>query len=166
MVTWNVMILSFFHKQTTMATDREKLYKYFGNPFTDQKTIEKKFMVLMSLKKWPELPRKHIYVNRELVIPLTMVFDELQRTGLIKEIIEYNGCLNVRYIRGYEKEKIESIHAFAMAVDWNAKDNPLGGPVRFSEAFLNVWRKLGWICGADFKRLDGMHFQFTKDFTK
>jgi hypothetical protein len=46
-------------------------------------------------------------------------------------------------------------------LDFNAKDNPLGGKSTWSEAFVRCWTDVGWIWGGDFKtRLDAMHFQW------
>jgi hypothetical protein len=59
-----------------------------------------------------------------------------------------------------------------MAIDLNPAHNPLGLSREqalqkvlkpFSEAFIQVWRANNWFCGADFKRKDLMHFEFTKN---
>lgn len=122
--------------------------------------------------EFPELPFKKMYVNKDLVLPLKLAFSKLKENNLLHEIKSFGGCWNVRYIRGYEKQGILSIHSWGMAVDFNVSDNPLGmtyddaikaGLKPFSKEFQQVWRECGWVAGIDFKRGDGMHFEYTKD---
>jgi hypothetical protein len=65
------------------------------------------------------------------------------------------------------------MHSFGIAIDMNAAWNPLlrgvhpnkrselrKEYVKWSEKFLDVWRRNGWDCGADWNTvLDGMHFE-------
>jgi hypothetical protein len=107
---------------------------------------------------WPTTaPFKRMYVNKDLVPYLDKVFETLIEKDLFKELKTYDGCWNIRPIRGTTDKW--SMHTFGIAIDINASENPLGGPVNFSPEFLQCWRDSGWTCGADFKRLDGMHFQ-------
>lgn len=152
-------------------TDREKLEAKFGNPMEDPRQFEVNWMMTWFCKKdHPGLPMNKIYANRLLIPHLKEVFAKLDEKGLLLEIMSYGGCWNPRYIRGYEAQKILSIHTYALAVDFNTLDNPLGltkaqamsrrlNP--FSEQFDQVWRDCGWVCGIDFGRKDGMHYQFT-----
>lgn len=159
-------------------TEREKLISKFGNPMEDARAFETRWMATyfpnpMDPSKdqiFPNFPIRKIYCNRLLVPHLMEVFEKLQIKGLLGEIKSYGGCWNPRYIRGYEAQKIPSIHTWALAVDFNVSDNPLGmtreqavakGLNPFSQAFNQVWRECGWVCGIDFKRGDGMHFQKT-----
>lgn len=106
------------------------------------------------------LPFKRIYCNKDLFPLLNLTFDILHRLGLQSELESYDGCFNVRPIRGTEESPRWSIHSFGLAVDFNAATNPLGGPVTFSPRFLAAMKACGWTCGADFRRADGMHFQW------
>jgi len=107
---------------------------------------------------WPATgPFKRMYVNKDLIPYLDKVFVNLIEKDLFKELKTFDGCWNIRPIRGTTDKW--SMHTFAVAIDVNASLNPLGGPVNFSPEFLQCWRDSGWTCGADFKRLDGMHFQ-------
>jgi len=157
-----------------MATNRKKLNADFGDPFLDAKTFELKNMKVLRVNKlFPSLPFSKVYINKALESPLINTFTLLDAKGLLHEIKKYDGCFMVRCIRGYENPCIGSIHAWAMAIDFNASDNPLGmsreqcikkGLTPFTEAFLDVWRQTGWVCGADFGRKDGMHFQWTRGY--
>jgi hypothetical protein len=118
------------------------------------------------------LPNR-MYVNKVIKAPLEKVFRELISTGLYRELRTYDGCFVVRKQRG---SNAISTHSWGLAVDFNAAWNPLvrgvtpatrkklrAEKVTFSEEFLDVWRKHGWNCGADWiSVLDGQHFQWDK----
>lgn len=145
-------------------TEREKLISRYGDPFIDRVSFEVKHMTLYRPDKdiTDAIPCvRKVYCNKDFVDPLNRVFRALIAKGFAGEIKTFGGCYNVRYIRGYEAQKIPSIHAYAMAIDFNTAENPLGGPVRFTQPFLQVWRDEGFVCGADFRRKDAMHFQYT-----
>jgi len=139
-----------------------QLLNYFGNPVMDRVSFERKWMVLWDIpddinKEIPSLPNK-IYINKILITPFEKVLRELISTGLYKEIKTWDGCFNIREKRG---SKTISTHSWGIAVDMNAAWNKFKGSVSWSNEFLEVWRKNGWICGADWsqKYKDGMHFQ-------
>lgn len=139
-----------------------QLIKAMGNPYTARLKFEKKFMDLWDIpddinKAIPALPNK-LYINYLIIQPLEDTFRELIASGLHKEIKTFDGCFNVRVKRGSEGI---STHAWGIAVDLNATWNPFRGKVTWSKKFLDVWRRNGWICGADWseKSRDGMHMQ-------
>ena len=118
---------------------------------------------------YPGVPHvSRIQMNTFAWEPFCAAFRELISTGLVKELKTYDGCVNLRYKRNQaEIPANRSIHSWGLALDFNAKLNPLGvvqgsRPGMFTKAFLDVWRRHGWTAGADFR--DGMHFQFTNKF--
>jgi hypothetical protein len=147
-----------------------ELIELLGHPMLRQAAFEHVWMVLWQVptdivEKIPALPKK-IFLNRIMAKPLEATLRALIAEGFHTEITSYDGCFNVRYIRGTEKTtRSLSRHSWGLAIDFNAATNPLGGPVLFSEKFLRVWRSNGWTCGADFRRLDGMHFEWN-DFSE
>lgn len=153
-------------------TQRDLLNARFGNPVLNQAKFEAQNMMLWDCQKeFPVLPFRRMYINRYILIPLQETFRLLQDAGLLTEIKTFDGCFNIRHIRG--STSVLSIHSWGLAVDFNASDNPLGltreecianGLTPFSEAFFSVWRQTGWVCGIDFSRSDGMHMQYSKDF--
>lgn len=155
-----------------MPTDRKKLNQVFGDPKLNPTKFERDNMVVWNCQKeFTTLPFKRMYVNKYILEPLRFTFTELCNERLIKEILTFDGCWMVRDIRGYAG--MASIHSWAIAIDLNAAHNPLGwsrekciekGKTPFTKAFIDVWRKSGWVCGFDFNRKDGMHFQYTKPF--
>ncbi len=115
----------------------------------------------VSGRKWC-LPFSRMYVNRDIVTALDDTFIALDKAGLIGEIKTFDGCFCIRDVRG--KPGKQSIHSWGLAVDFNALENPLGEQGTFTKEFLDVWRKQGWTCGADFERRDEMHFQLCEAF--
>lgn len=150
----------------------EELVDRYGCPWqgtAEYHEFEQKHMTLWRSEVWEDrqpagqtwtLPFKRIYCNRDLLPLLDMTFDVLYLLGLQDELKTFDGCLNVRPIRGTEESPRWSIHSFGLAVDFNASTNPLGGPVSFSPRFLAAMKACGWTCGASFRRADGMHFQW------
>lgn len=107
---------------------------------------------------WPATgPFKKIYCNKDLIPYLDKVFVRLIEKDLFKELKTFDGCWNIRPIRGTTDKW--SMHTWAIAIDINAEDNKLGEVGKLSQEFLQCWRDTGWTCGADFERRDFMHFQ-------
>lgn len=154
-------------------TTSDKLRLKYGDPKTD-KSFEKRNLVVW---KYPADIREAIpalgtalYCNKDLIEPLERTFRNLIEKGLNEEIIENDQCFCIRPIRGIPGEM--SVHSWAMAIDLNPTQNPLGytrkqcetnGLTPFTEKFLQVWRDMGWNVGADFHRKDLMHFEWTKN---
>ena len=103
---------------------------------------------------------EHIYCNKDFVEPFVNWCGEMERRGVLQEIKTFDGCFYIRPVRGLPGR--QSVHSYGMAIDFNAKENPLGGPVAFSDEFIQCARDVGFICGADFQRKDGMHFQYAE----
>lgn len=153
-----------------MLTTAQLIARY-GNPAAGEVAkgaFARKWIVLYTFPSWlvahfPPAPGvatriTRAWVNRDVVKPFEAVMRELVETGLIQELKTYDGCWVVRNMRGLSTP---SRHSWGIAFDFNARQNPLGGRVTFSAAFLAVWRKHGFACGADWKmpRTDGMHFE-------
>lgn len=123
--------------------------------------LSEKGMVLWDVPSKLEIgviPKK-IYCNRDMVEPLTKVFEELILTGLVEELRTWDGCFNIRKKRGTTST---SLHSWGIAVDVNAAWNPFGGKSNLSHDFVNVWKKHGFDWGGDWSRPDPMHFQLSK----
>lgn len=103
-------------------------------------------------------PFSKVYCNRDMARPLVRAFKNLVESGCFRELKTFDGCYAVRDVRGMPGH--ESAHAWALAVDFNAKENPLGGPVAFSPEFVKCFVKEGFTWGGNFHRVDGQHFSF------
>jgi hypothetical protein len=152
--------------------DAKEMEDRYGKPWESTKAFtafENKWMTLWRSDEWEKrycrdwpLEFKKIYCNHDLIEPLNQTFATLEASGLLCELRTFDGCFNVRPIRGTEKNPRWSVHSFGMALDFNAEENPLGGPVKFSAQFLACMEICGWTVGAFFQRQDGMHFQWTE----
>jgi hypothetical protein len=99
-----------------------------------------------------------IYCNKDMAAPLEAALHAVVAGGLAHELRYFDGCLMVRDVRG-QPGKL-STHAYALAIDFNALEMPLGSGARFSKAFVACFMKHGFAYGGDFRRRDGMHFSF------
>lgn len=153
-------------------SDTSQCLAHYGDP--SQAAFQSKWLIRHELPaavkphfpKYGNISPTAIYMNKFAAASLDAVLLELVATGLHKEFKTYDGCLNLRLKRGLNEY---SIHSWGLALDFNAALNPLGvrwgsKPGMFSKAFLDVWRRHGWTCGADFSRGDSMHFQYTTQF--
>lgn len=100
---------------------------------------------------------KRIYCNKDLIVPLSKAFKTLIETGCVEELKTWDGCFNIRPIRGTSKSM--SLHSWGIAVDMNAFENQLGQVSKFSSEFVHCFLDNGFDWGGNFSRLDPMHFQ-------
>ena len=147
-------------------TDTQRCLAVYGDPSTpafDAKWLVRHPLPAAVIPHFPPYGAVRptaIFMNRFAATALDAVLLELLATGLIRELKTYDGCQNLRKKRGINEY---SIHSWGLALDFNAATNPLGGHCSFTPAFLAVWRKHGWDCGADWAgRADPMHFQYTR----
>lgn len=152
-------------------------YEKWGDPNTTHD--EGSYMTLWQVPEYiwqliPEIPRR-IYCNKVMVVPLETAFLNVINRGLTEEIKTWDGCFQVRPIRGYEETikkllkagKIEesmvymSIHSWGIAFDINAAWNPLGSYGEMSEELAKCFTDAGWEHGRNWRRKDSMHFQLT-----
>lgn len=101
-------------------------------------------------------PVTHIYCNIDFITHLLAALTNLKHAGLSHELETFDGCFMIRDIRGYPG--VCSAHSFAIAIDINAKTNPLRGSSGFSLEFVSCFKKAGLTWGGSFKRCDPMHF--------
>ena len=102
---------------------------------------------------------KRIYCNTDLVEPLTNAIKNLISRGCIEELHTWDGCFNIRAIRGGVNW---SLHSWGIAIDVNASQNQLGQVPQLSDRFVQCFKDAGFDWGGDFSRKDGMHFQLSK----
>lgn len=109
------------------------------------------------------IPKK-LYCNKDLIAPLSKAFRNLIDRDFVKELKTWDGCWNVRAIRGYEYSKpIKwSLHSWGVAIDLNASENGLGKKPKLSAGFVRCFTDAGFDWGGRFSRPDGMHFQLSK----
>src|SRR5689334_9013234 len=150
-------------------------YKKYGHPNSD---AFKKNLVMWDVPANLEVgvvPKK-IYCLKDFVEPFSKGVQNVIDRGFIHMWHTWDGCYNVRPIRGYEGKygalmkageieeaiKYLSIHSFGGAFDMNAFENGLGKTPNLPMSFVVCFTDAGFDWGGNFKRKDGMHFQLSK----
>ncbi len=82
----------------------------------------------------------------------------VEARGYIGELRTFDGCLNIRAVRGKPDEL--STHAYGLAIDINAATNHLGQPPTISPGLVQCFTESGFSWGGTFPRVDGQHFSF------
>jgi hypothetical protein len=100
-------------------------------------------------------PVTHIYMNTDFAAPFEAALRHICYRGLAGQLKTFDGCWNIRPIRG--EPNCLSEHAYGNAIDINAATNVLGQTPTLSPELVQCFddAKLFW--GGRFKRLDGMH---------
>jgi hypothetical protein len=135
-----------------MVTSTQARTKY-GDPIHQTSMV--RWEVPQEIRYGAVIP-KSIYCNRDMIQPLTRAFSLLITTGYIDELKTWDGCFNIRKMRGLDTM---SLHSWGIAVDVNAATNPLGAEPTLSPGFVKCWTDAGFDWGGTWKRKDGMHFQ-------
>ena len=152
---------------------QRQLYDLFGDP--EDGSVEADYIRIIDLGDFKgDFPHMldyegnpwdfRVYGNYVLKDPLRRAFQNLLVSGCAAELKSFDGCFNVRRMRGSGSL---SVHSWGLAVDFNAASNPFGGPVRFSDEFIKCFADAGFEPGALWSKPDGMHFQlcWLRDWT-
>ena len=132
------------------------------NPSWEARNIE-----TVSIPQLAHLPRTDdgkIRVNKHARLPLVALFNQLERQGLLGQVVTWDGLFVPRRMRG--KESL-SPHAYGLAFDINAELNPYGadpvptGEYGSVEEIAAVAAPLGWFWGGWFRTPDPHHFEWT-----
>lgn len=139
-----------------MITSKQA-FSFFGTP--DVK-MERKHMVLWDVPEdinlaIPALPNK-IYCNKLLVKHLEAAFRCIIKNGLAKEIKTWDGCFNIRKIKGSSSW---SLHSWGLGIDINASWNRLGNKPTMNMKVVKCFTDNNFYWGGNFSRKDGMHFE-------
>jgi hypothetical protein len=150
------------HKFPLHLTSRKAINEIFGDPFVHGFDSSK-------LKRYT-LPRGLFEGGKERVFFGHILLEEpLSRAieGMLQRKLKFktfDGCLNKRFIRGKNTNKI-STHSWAMALDFDAALNPLGAKPKMSPDIVRIWKDAGFVWGGDFRLVkDGMHFQLVSGY--
>jgi len=135
----------------------EEWLKLLGDP----RTNEAKYMVMWNVPvnlQQGKIP-KRIYCNKRMIEPLTKAFSDIISRGLVDELKTWDGCFNIRPIRGYKS--VWSLHSWGVAVDINAATNGLGVKGDMNPALVKCFEDNGFIWGGRWKRLDMCHMELS-----
>ncbi|MEO0573032.1 MAG: M15 family metallopeptidase [Bacteroidota bacterium] len=151
------------------------LYEKYGDPNTVWD--EGKYMTIWEAPQYiweniPAIPRR-IYCHYQMIVPLEIALLNVIDRGLTEQIKTWDGCFQVRAIRGFEQRVKDliakgdvrgamiymSIHSWGIAIDINAAWNGLGKQPQMSNELVMCFKDAGFDWGGDWKRKDGMHYQ-------
>lgn len=138
-----------------MVTSAQCLKKW-GDPAIVENEL--KYMTVWDVPTHLEIgviPKK-LYCNKQIVAPLTQAFTNLIDREFVKELKTWDGCFNVRRMRGL---KSMSLHSWGIAIDVNAAWNGLHKTPQLSAGFVKCFTDAGFDWGGTWTRKDGMHFQ-------
>lgn len=132
------------------------LYTRYGDP--RDAGFEQKWMMTWEIKEqFPWFPKSQLYIHKHFQPILEAAFKEILVLNLQDEIKTCDDDFNIRMVRG--SDSVLSTHAWGVAIDMNAKDNPLASNGKWSQAFLDVMEKHQICCGQNWNgRKDPMHF--------
>lgn len=149
---------------------QNQLQDLFGQPSTGG-AFARDYLATMDLTEFaPHLghvddfqgnPWGHkVYGNYVMAGPLRKAFRLICERGLAGQLRTYDGCFNIRPMKASGRL---SVHAWGLALDFNAATNPFtrGELVTdFSDDFIACWYEAGWEWGGDWRSVkDAMHFQ-------
>ena len=103
---------------------------------------------------------KRIYCNKDMIKPLTLAFQNLIKTGFVKELKTWDGCFNIRNKRGASST---SLHSWGVAIDVNSSWNGYGKKPTLSDGFVKCFTDNGFDWGGMWSKPDGMHFQLKNE---
>lgn len=136
-------------------------------------------VIARNLPLWGPRP---LYIHKLILEPLIAALTECAAYNVAHPdeayVLETLGCFNPRNKRS--NPVFPSLHSWAIALDINAKKNPpieecslsdlrrLFGSGHFTlpRWWVDIWRKIGWTWGGDFRGsyFDPMHFQFASGY--
>ena len=165
-ITWEIL----FPKtnphlpEIVVPSTREEVYEIFGDPLESgywkayggfcETPVELNHVFTYQLEG------KNGFWSNKLLIPFFQnVYKGIVLAGLTEKVKSFDGCWNVRKIRGGNKL---SMHSWGIAVDHNAHTNPLGSEGDMDSEIVEIFESEGFCWGGNFKRKDPMHFEFTE----
>ena len=109
----------------------------------------------------PRLGRTRM--NRVMAPQFLAAIHELDARGLLGELDpgQFAGCWVPRHI-DWNPSRALSMHAWGLACDVNAQNNPLGARPRMDPRIVRVFQKWGFAWGGNWSRPDGMHFELDR----
>ena len=107
--------------------------------------------------------------HRKIFPQLRKAMRELKRRGIAHTARKsnYAGCFNPRFISSYDNSDVGPVrrlsrHAWGIALDINAGNNPFGQRPRQDRRLVRVMKKWGFTWGGKWALPDGMHFEWER----
>ena len=144
----------------------DEIYETFGDPM--ESGYWKEYGGFCEIP--PELNHTFTYTfggkngfwcNKLLISVFQRALNSIVKSGLASELKTFDGCFNVRYMRGAKKL---STHSWAIAIDLNASTNRLGAEPKIHMGIVSCFENEGFVWGGRWKRKDGQHLQYAKGY--
>jgi hypothetical protein len=101
-------------------------------------------------------------VHNKIAPQVEILFAALDHDGVWPLLKTYDGGYTWRAKRGSQKM---SMHAFGLALDFNAATNGLGNhDFDMPRPVIRVFKALGWTWGGQWSVPDAMHFQWGRSY--
>ena len=165
--TWKLLFAKIAPHQPELRVpeSRQDLYDIFGDPLEDGHWKSYGGFCITP----PELDhifpyawqgQRGFWCNKPLIPIFQKIYGPIADEGLASKLYSFDGCHNVRYIRGGTEL---SMHSWGIAVDHNAKTNRIGIEGDMDPDVVKIFENEEFTWGGRFKRKDPMHFEFTKE---
>lgn len=102
-----------------------------------------------------------VRVNQAIADVVEDTLRDLASLGAWAKLRTYDGGYTFRLTRGGSKL---SMHGYGGALDFDAPWNKLGQKPTMDREVVRIFRHHGWTWGGQWKRPDGMHFQFGRGY--
>lgn len=151
--------------ELAIPRSRNELYKVFGDPLDSGYWrayggfCETPFE-LNHVFTYQKDEKNGFWCNKLLIPLFQNVYRAIVHADLSAKLHSFDGCYNLRNSRGTQKL---SMHSWGIAVDHNAKRNPLGSDGDIDSEVVQIFESEGFYWGGNFKRKDPMHFEFTEN---
>lgn len=109
----------------------------------------------------PEQKASRVRVHNKIAPLVEETFQAVVDEGAWPLLYSFDGAYTWRVQRGSHKL---SMHAFGGALDFNARTNRLGDTPTMPRELVRIFTARGWTWGGQWKRPDGMHFQWAKGY--
>lgn len=153
-ITWKALIGSDLPEPDRPSVFYQSQCKYlFGDPH--ESSFARAWITTVQIHRWK------FETHKWMVEPLKKAVANLNAAGLIQDWKTYDGCWNVRYMKGGNSL---SIHSWGLAIDINAAENPFNsGDFAMSDQFAQCFKDAGLHWGGDWiSPVDAMHFQLPR----
>lgn len=130
------------------------------SPFWEARMTKVPFPDPLPLGWKPDTLVRSARLNVAVASETEWVFRVLKREDLWRHLKTYDGGYAWRTQRGSTTKL--SMHAFGVALDFNAATNGLGEKGDMHPDVVQVFESCGWTWGGRFKRPDPMHFQYAR----
>lgn len=107
-----------------------------------------------------KMPVRHIACNLDMHQALYSALNSVYVRGLGQHLKTFDGCFNIRAVRGRSSP---STHSYGLAIDIDARTNPMSKLLRtdLPGEFVRCFTDQSFSWGGDFhSRKDPMHFSF------